>query len=281
VLSKSEKSEMPTLGQELKRLREDRGISLHQISEATHLGVRFLQAIENDTYDILPGGIFNRAFVRKFAKQVGMDEEQALALYERQLEEMGEEEAPRGSYLRAEEFEEKQPGNSWLLSAIMFLVLCAGAYAAAQYFKGQQQHTSGGDQANVTNTPTPEPTVEVTPTPDPNASPNPSLSPSPEASPGLTPPAGGMVISLTATSGECWVSVKPDGLNTQQALLKAGETKEVVANDKAVLNLGNYPALSIKINGRPVNPDKLAPNRTSVIVKNVVVTKENFQELFD
>mgnify|MGYP000930998162 CR=1 FL=1 len=275
---------MPTLGQELKRLREDRGISLHQIAESTHLGVRFLQAIESDTYDILPGGIFNRAFVRKFAKAVGMDEEQALAMYERQLEEMGGEETPRGNYLRAEEFEEKQPGNSWLLSGILFLVLCAGAYAAAQYFKGQQHPAPPSDQAIANNTPTPEPTVAVSPTatPDANASPSPTVSPTPEASPSVTPPPSGMVISITATSGDCWISVKPDGLNTQQALLKPGETKEVVANNKVVLvNLGNYPALNIKVNGRPVNPDKLAPNRTSVIVKNVVITTDNLQSFYD
>ena len=67
-----------------------------------------------------------------------------------------------------------------------------------------------------------------------------------------------MLIQLTATTSECWISVKPDGLNTQQALLKAGETKEFTANDKVLMNLGNYPALSIKVNGRPLNPDKLA-----------------------
>ena len=89
------------------------------------------------------------------------------------------------------------------------------------------------------------------------------------------------MISLTATSGQCWISVKPDGLNTQQALLNAGETKEVMATSKVLMNLGNYPALSIKVNGRPVNPDKLAPNRTSVIVKNVVITTDNFQSFYD
>jgi cytoskeleton protein RodZ len=272
---------MPTLGQELKRLREDRGISMHQIADATHIGVRFLQAIESDTYDILPGGIFNRAFVRKFAKYVGLDEEQALALYERQLEEMGGEEAPRGSYLRADEFEEKQPGNSWLLSGIMFLLLCAGAYAAAQYFKGQSHNANnGGTIAQVS------PTPEITPTatPDTSVSPtpgtSPEASPSPGASPSATLPPNKLVVELTAT-GECWISVKPDGLNTQQALLKAGEIKEFRADDKLLMNLGNYPALNIKVNGRPVNPDKLAPNRTSVIVKNVVITKDNFQAFYD
>lgn len=279
---------MPTLGQELQRLREERGINLHQIADATHIGVRFLQAIESDTYDILPGGIFNRAFVRKFAKYVGMDEEQALALYERQLEDMGGEEAPRSNYLRAGEFEEKPPGNSWLLSAIMFLLLCAGAYAAAQYFKGQQQNAAD-DKAAIAATPTPDttptPDAAASPTPDasasPGASPTPETSPSPGASPALTPPPGGMVVQLTATSGECWISVKPDGLNTQQALLKAGETKEVMAYEKVLMNLGNYPALNIKVNGRNVNPEKLVPNRSSVIVKNVVITKDNFQGFYD
>lgn len=267
---------MPTLGQELKRLREERGINLHQIADATHIGVRFLQAIENDSYDILPGGIFNRAFVRKFAKYVGLDEEQALALYERQLEEMGGEESPRASYLRADEFEEKQPGNSWLLSGIMFLLLCAGAWAAAQYFKGQQQHNANNGGALTLSSPTPEPSP--TPTPDTSAAPA-----APEASPATTttPPPNGLLIQLTATTSECWISVKPDGLNTEQALLQAGETKEFTANEKVLMNLGNYPALSIKVNGRPLNPDKLAPNRTSVIVKNVVITKDNFQAFYD
>ncbi|MBI1761232.1 MAG: helix-turn-helix domain-containing protein [Acidobacteria bacterium] len=279
---------MPTLGQELQRLRNERGINLHQIADATHIGVRFLQAIESDTYDILPGGIFNRAFVRKFAKYVGMDEEQALALYERQLEEMGGEEAPRSNYLRAGEFEEKQPGNSWLLSAIMFLLLCAGAYAAAQYFKGQQKPAeekvaAASPTPEVTPTATPDAAASPTPevSPSPGASPTPEASPSPGAAPALTPPPGGMIVQLTATSGECWISVKPDGLNTQQALLKAGETKEVTAYEKVLMNLGNYPALNIKVNGRTVNPEKLAPNRTSVIVKNVVITKDNFQGFFD
>ena len=90
-----------------------------------------------------------------------------------------------------------------------------------------------------------------------------------------------MVVQLTATSGECWISVKPDGLNTQQALLKAGETKEVMAYEKVLMNLGNFPALNIKINGRTINPEKLVPNRSSVIVKNVVITKDNFQGFFD
>lgn len=268
---------MPTLGQELKRLREDRGISLHQISDATHIGVRFLQAIEGDTYDILPGGIFNRAFVRKFADKVGMDIEQALSLYEKQIEEQGGEEGPRNNYLRADEFEERKASFNWLGTTILLLVLGAGLYAATSFFKKQQGQPVDPNQMMQAS-----PTAEATATATPDLATNPDASPSPGASPALTPPPGGMLVRLEAVGSECWVTVKPDGFNTRQQLIKPGEPFEFVANEKMFFPImGNYPALNIKINGRTVNPDKLAPNRTSVVVKNVFISKDNYQSFLD
>src|SRR5688572_4766855 len=76
---------MPTLGEELKRKREERNISLNEISESTRIGIRFLKAIDSDNYSILPGGIFTRSFIRAYAKQVGMNEDEAMGLYNEQL----------------------------------------------------------------------------------------------------------------------------------------------------------------------------------------------------
>src|ERR1044072_9345436 len=75
---------MPTLGEELKQRREERDITLADISEATRIGTRFLKAIESDNFSVLPGGIFTRSFIRAYAKQVGMDEDEALVLYQQQ-----------------------------------------------------------------------------------------------------------------------------------------------------------------------------------------------------
>ena len=275
---------MPTLGQELKRLREGRGITLHQISDATHIGVRFLQAIENDTYDILPGGIFNRAFVRKFAYKVGMDEEQALSLYEKQIEEQGGEEGPRNNYLRAEEFEEKKSKVNWLATAIVLLLLAAAFVAVSKFFKDQRAQ----QPLVAVSSPTPDPTATATPdalasptvVPSPGAAPG--VSPSPEASPALTPPPGGMLVRLEAISGECWVSVKVDGLTTRQQSVTPDAPFEFTATDKMYFySMGNYPVLNIKINGRAVNPDKLAPERRGVVVRNVAITKDSYQTLLN
>ena len=65
----------------LARVRERRGISLKQISESTKISVRFLQAIESEQFDQLPGGIFSTSYIRQYAQQVGMEEARVLAVY--------------------------------------------------------------------------------------------------------------------------------------------------------------------------------------------------------
>lgn len=76
---------MPTLGEELRHKREQRDITLAEIAEATRIGTRFLKAIETDNFSILPGGIFTRSFIRAYAKHVGMNEDEAIALYLQQV----------------------------------------------------------------------------------------------------------------------------------------------------------------------------------------------------
>ena len=70
-----------TFGEHLKREREMRGVSLDEISTATRIGTRFLEAMENEQWERLPGGVFNRGFVRAVARFLGLDEENLVAEY--------------------------------------------------------------------------------------------------------------------------------------------------------------------------------------------------------
>ena len=69
-------------GERLKRERELREVSLKEVTVATRIGTRFLEALENEDWDKLPGGVFNRGFVRSVAKYLGLDEENLLAEYD-------------------------------------------------------------------------------------------------------------------------------------------------------------------------------------------------------
>ena len=65
----------------MRREREMRGITVEEIAEATKIGSRSLRSLEEEHFDQLPGGIFNRGFVRAYARYLGIDEEQAVTDY--------------------------------------------------------------------------------------------------------------------------------------------------------------------------------------------------------
>jgi cytoskeleton protein RodZ len=69
-------------GERLKREREMREVTLAEITAATRIGSRFLEALENEDWQKLPGGVFNRGFVRAVAHYLGLHEEDFLAEYD-------------------------------------------------------------------------------------------------------------------------------------------------------------------------------------------------------
>ncbi|MEO6654457.1 MAG: helix-turn-helix domain-containing protein [Pyrinomonadaceae bacterium] len=70
-----------TLGEKLRQAREERGFTLSEVAEQTRISPLYLESIEHDDYQILPGGIFNKGFVKSYAKFVGVNEQEALLDY--------------------------------------------------------------------------------------------------------------------------------------------------------------------------------------------------------
>jgi cytoskeletal protein RodZ len=68
-------------GEHLRREREMRGVSLEEIAAATRISTRFLEALESEHWDRLPGGAFNRGFIRSVARFLGIDEDALVAEY--------------------------------------------------------------------------------------------------------------------------------------------------------------------------------------------------------
>ena len=70
-----------TFASELRHTREQSGVTLRQIADATKLSVRNLTALETNRIDQLPGGIYRRAIVRAYASSVGLDPEKTLRAF--------------------------------------------------------------------------------------------------------------------------------------------------------------------------------------------------------
>ena len=66
---------MALFGQNLRQARQARNITLQEIAATTKVSSRALQALEDEHFELLPGGVFNKGFVRAYARCVGLDEE--------------------------------------------------------------------------------------------------------------------------------------------------------------------------------------------------------------
>ncbi len=253
---------MATLGQELKKKREEKGITLHQIAANTLIGVRFLEALEADDYSILPGGVFNRAFVRKFAKQVGLEEAVALRLYEERLQAQGGEE-DRKFEMGVENWDTPPTsGNGLLISLVALVVLSVGAWLAYTYFYSPRSQSVASDDAPVANqVPATPPTAQVSeqlPVPTP------------------TPVVEGLVLKVETVSAPCWIKIVRDAEPAQESIQQPGQITEFTAKDRLVVNLGNLPTLRITVNGRPIDQSKVVKSPKSVVVTNLILTRDNY-----
>src|SRR5262249_50142609 len=117
-----------TFGERLKRERELREVSLEEVSAATRISARFLEALENEDWPRLPGGVFGRGFVRTIARYLGLSEENLLAEYD----------LARGETLNAPPVkpEDRIPSPpKWIPVALVlaFLLLLAGLILAGVY----------------------------------------------------------------------------------------------------------------------------------------------------
>src|SRR5450755_952313 len=68
-------------GEKFRKEREKKNFSLDDVAGVTKIGVRMLRAIEEENFDRLPGGVFNKGFIRTYAKHLGMNDEKAVADY--------------------------------------------------------------------------------------------------------------------------------------------------------------------------------------------------------
>jgi cytoskeletal protein RodZ len=80
-LSSHWQAKVGEFGDKFRKAREKKELSLDDVSNVTKIGSRMLQAIEEEHFDQLPGGVFNKGFIRAYAKHLGLNDEEAVTDY--------------------------------------------------------------------------------------------------------------------------------------------------------------------------------------------------------
>jgi len=72
---------MESVGSRLRQTREARGYTIEQIARDTHIAKRFLEALEDESFDVFPGDPYLLGFLRKYSEHLGLNSEETVALY--------------------------------------------------------------------------------------------------------------------------------------------------------------------------------------------------------
>jgi len=225
-------------GERLKRERELREVTLGEITSATRIGSRFLEALENEDWENLPGGVFNRGFVRSIARYLGLDEEAFLAEYD----------LAHGAQLAAalDRPEDPIPPPPKLLTVVVVLgivALLAGLFFvgryAWRYYQARRAKASPSANALVFSQPAPQ-----------TVSPPPAAEPSPDVRNASTAP---LILTVSA-SALTRVTVKADGNLVFDTDVRAGENRQFTAFQQFEVSASDSGAVLLDLNGRTVPP---------------------------
>lgn len=255
-----------TLGEKLRQAREARGISISQVAEQTRISALYLKSIEEDDYKILPGGIFNKGFVKSFAKTVGVDEQEALQDY---AELIGAQDTPiedQPKTYRPEVLTDERNTSSMLPTVIFAIIILGlmtwGILFALNYIQktSQPANTSNNSTANA------------------NLQANKDLA-NANSSAQTAPTAKNFKVEFKALKSDVYLGSIVDG-KTAAATLKPEQTS--VFEPKESLHL-SYSTAKIKnvqmtINGKPIALPSSNGNRNTIEFE---IKQNEFQSVFD
>ena len=273
---------MGAFGDRLRREREMRGITLDEITESTKISRRHLEALETEHFDQLPGGVFNKGFVRAYARFLGIDEDRAVADYSAASNEQPEPENKFPLEIHEQPNRQLNPRSS-NLPLVFAIAALVGVLVGYGFWVKYKAHNS----APVESVRQPAPaSVAGEPQNSAATNPQPVASPVPESkdeTPAATKPAPAEVApaqrpvepkrevaaseSADASSSsssrsafyiqikakeDSWVSIVADGKSVMERVLPADKNKKVKAGKTLILRTGNAGGIEVSFNGRPL-----------------------------
>ncbi|SRR5712692_633586 len=271
-----------SFGEHLKRERELRGVTLDEISTATRIATRFLQAIENEQWERLPGGVFNRGFVRAVARYLGLDEEDILAEYGQAAGDRSNIPVWTGS---PPTVTPEQPWLAWILAGVVVLSVAGGGWFAVKRIVTWRAARQAGHPAPVVATPLPVSSTPPEGASEGPAAPQTALPPPPSAPVPPDPPDPAPITAAIATSRAAvalklnieaakttQVTVEADDRRIFDGLITGGENRTFRARQKFVVSADDSGALVLRLNGEtlaPIGP----PGRAGKIILSRVSLK--------
>jgi cytoskeletal protein RodZ len=213
------------LGEFLRRERELRHISLDDVAERTKISRRYLEAIEEEQYDRLPGETFVRGFIRSYAQSVGLDPDDTLLIYNH---------SGMVHHLAPARTERLSPARRAWNERVLLGLLVAGVLIV-----GGVLVSAVGllDRPNLLHW---------------------ASSPGPETANTLS--AGAPLMLTVTANSDTWLRVTIDEQESQDLVLRGGQSTKWIGRERFILSIGNARATRLRLNGRELTIPQPTPS---------------------
>jgi cytoskeleton protein RodZ len=217
-------------GERLKREREMRDVSLGEVTRGTRIPEKFVHALENEEWGVLPGGVFSRGYVRSIARYLGLNEEEFLSEYDLAR---GQTELPT-----PHAYENKIPGPpKWLLAAAVLVIVggLAGLVYGGRYaWRRVSEYRAA--RTSVISAPRQSAAASV-------------------SSGAVSGPASAIPGKLelsVSTSAASHVRILADNQVQLDGDVQPGDTHHFTAEEQFQITAADGAAVHLELNGRPI-----------------------------
>ena len=239
-----EQTDVPTVGEQLKAAREEKGLSLEDIAAQTRIPRRHLESLETSDWDKLPAPTYTIGFAKSFASAIGLDR---ADIGEQLRAEMGGHRSPAAT---AEVFEPADPARTMPVGLVLGAIAAVLVLVLVMTWLSNRSLEQGNEINNVAAAPAPQ--AAATPAPAPTPS-----------------PAAGQPVVLNATA-PVWLQVSERGGATLfSGMLQPGQTYAVPPTATApILKTGKPEALRVTVGNQvapPVGPPATTVSNVSLL----------------
>lgn len=235
---------MSNLGQILRSKREEQGLTLKDAEDVLSIRVKYLEALEQENFAVIPGDVYTKGFLRNYANYLGLNAEEMVQKYKdilasrEKIETEIIEEPPHSSQRKA-----KRSGLSLGFGIAALLLVVAGATYFGYPYLMQKAPENNLNVTPKSAAPLPQPPV-------PQAQPVPIV---PQPQKEVKPAPQGIKLTMKAKE-DCWVWVIADEKEIFEGILIRGENKTWQAKNKMDISLGNAGGIDITYNDQPQAP---------------------------
>jgi hypothetical protein len=237
------------IGSSLREARVRRKTTLQQAEDDTKIRVKYIQAMENEDFDVMPSPAYVKGFLRTYSRYLGLDADVMLQEYRSRFE-PDEEHEPFGGHSALGKPRAHRRRNTLAFVAVICLLILG-----LLYLLGRGYGTSGRHATT------------------PIAATSPSTSPSQSTRPSPKPSRTGLTVRVAAVRGACWVEARKgtaSGNILYMATLAQGQTRAFTGMTSLYLRLGVPAYITISVNGAPHRPAETASTSYQVTRKGVV-----------